>query len=76
MGSKRVAGRMKRYSGAVFEPQQKFPGLLEHFAIGMHQRRHCEEPRRGDEAIQKLAQAALDCFASLAMTIQNRPEML
>jgi hypothetical protein len=30
--------------------------------------RHCEE--RSDEAIQKLS-AALDCFASLAMTVRK-----
>ena len=29
--------------------------------------RHCEE--RSDEAIQLSAAAALDCFASLAMTV-------
>jgi hypothetical protein len=49
---------------------------LEHFPIGLHQRRHCEAPRTGGEAIEKLAQAALDCFTSLAMTIQYRREML
>src|ERR1051326_7573672 len=31
--------------------------------------RHCEEPRRGDEAIQSRCARPLDCFASLAMTI-------
>jgi hypothetical protein len=33
--------------------------------------RHCEEPRSGDEAIQGLVHAALDCFGAsrLAMTI-------
>ena len=29
--------------------------------------RHCEE--RSDEAIQGIAEASLDCFASLAMTV-------
>src|SRR5581483_12240085 len=33
--------------------------------------RHCEEPRRGDEAIQESVHPALDCFASLAMTVQT-----
>jgi hypothetical protein len=28
------------------------------------ERRHCEEPRRGEEAIQERVQAALDCFVS------------
>jgi hypothetical protein len=46
---------------------------LEHFPIELHRRRHCEE--RSDEAIQNGA-AALDCFASLAMTIQRHREML
>jgi hypothetical protein len=32
--------------------------------------RHCEE--RSDEAIQIAAEAALDCFASLAMTAAVR----
>src|SRR6185437_7695955 len=31
--------------------------------------RHCEE--RSDEAIQESAHPALDCFASLAMTVQT-----
>lgn len=33
--------------------------------------RHCEEPRRGDEAIQISVRSVLDCFASLAMTAQS-----
>jgi hypothetical protein len=38
--------------------------------------RHCE--KRGDEAIQgqgKTARAALDCFASLAMTAKSDPNL-
>jgi hypothetical protein len=31
---------------------------------------HCEE--RSDEAIQRASKAALDCLASLAMTIKGR----
>src|ERR1700756_1544573 len=46
------------------------------FVVELHQRRHCEEPRRGDEAIQEAAQAVLDCFASLAMTNQHSCEVL
>jgi len=34
------------------------------FPIELNQRRQCEEPQPGDEAIH----AALDCFAPLAMT--------
>jgi hypothetical protein len=36
----------------------------------MTQIRHCEE--RSDEAIQRAFETALDCFASLAMTKENR----
>jgi len=36
--------------------------------------RHCEE--RSDEAIQRVAEADLDCFASLAMTQLNQPEAI
>ncbi len=38
----------------------------------MSQSRHCEE--HSDEAIQRAFEAALDCFASLAMTAGGRPE--
>jgi hypothetical protein len=34
--------------------------------------RHCEE--RSDEAIQTAGQKALDCFASLAMTVVGLPD--
>ena len=37
------------------------------YGIAGPQPRHCEEPS-GDEAIQRKAQTALDCFATLAMT--------
>jgi len=33
--------------------------------------RHCEE--RSDEAIQLFPREAMDCFASLAMTVEKYP---
>jgi hypothetical protein len=43
--------------------------VLEHSSIGRNRCRYCEEPQRGDEAIQNLEPRLLDRFAPLAMTI-------
>jgi hypothetical protein len=51
-------------------------GQLEQYPIGLNQRRHCEEPQRGDEAIQNSEHLPPDCFATLAMTDQSIRNLL
>ena len=40
---------------------------LEQFPIGLNQRRHCEEPQRGDEAIPNSGHRPLYCFAEIVI---------